>query len=145
LAHEIQLEIENDALEQGIVFNNTETESLSQQAAENLLGRSMKKWKSDKFWNELKFTEDPKWRRRKSLMGKSTERRLRGSVASRGLGDVYKRQNQPNTGAEYPCIEWLLPISKERRTKRYKKLLLLSREIHETPVMGYGIESIVQD
>jgi len=64
LAHEIQLEIENDAEEQGIVFNTTETKSLSQQAAENLLGRSMKKWKSDKFWNELKFKELPKRQRR---------------------------------------------------------------------------------
>ena len=68
LANEIQLEIENDAAEQGIVFNTTETKSLSQQAAENLIGKSMKKWRSDKFWNELKFKELPKRNRRSKMI-----------------------------------------------------------------------------
>ena len=94
LAHEIQLEIENDAVEQGIVFNDAETKSLSQQAAENLLGRSMKKWKSDKFWNQLQFKEDPKWRRRKSLMGKSTERRSRISLYRMATAYIEKEKNK---------------------------------------------------
>ena len=93
-AHQIQLEIENDAQELGIMFNNAETKSLSQQAAENLLGKSMKKWKSDKFWNELCFVEDPNTKRRKSLMGKSVEHRSRISLYRLVTAYIEKEKNK---------------------------------------------------